>query len=427
MPRIWLRTGALAAAGLLGASLLPAAHAEAAPRPAAQGWIEEDPSAAELSGAGHQGAGLRVDTGAHQAPLGASVEPGADEGPVALATFPARDLDRPVEEIDVAVAVSGPAEGLLVEVRGERAEGVWGEWAPVAGSSPAAVTGDQGVRVRLPHPSDRVQVRVGLDGGAAEGGTVLEEVRLRPVGTAEADGEPLPGDPFSARLFATRIGLVGATTANGHTVRREDHFVALPSRRALAPRGTGDYTVRVCTESESRRCAYAPVWDVGPWNIKDDHWNTDRQMWRDLPHGTPQAQAAYTDGYNGGRDGFGRTVRNPAGIDLADGTFREALKLPTNAWVQVDYLWTGDRRVRAQVATADRGDPVIVRSGPGLDHPVTGMAADQARVPVQCRAAGDRVAGPSGEAREWLRIGAGDFLPAAFAEGGASAPECALQ
>ncbi|MDA2810955.1 hypothetical protein O4J56_09935 [Nocardiopsis sp. RSe5-2] len=432
-PRIRLRTGAFAAAGLLGALLLPAAPLAAAPqapaRPSAQGWIEEDPGSADL----------RLDTGAAQdAPLGASLEREPGDGPVALATFPARDLDRAVDELDVAIGVSGPADGFSVEVRGERAEGVWGEWVPVAGSSPGAVAEEQGVRVRLPHPADRVQVRVGLSGKAAEGGSVLEEVRLRPVGAADgaADGG-LPGEPFSARLFATRIGLVGATTANGHTVRADDHFVALPSRRALAPRGSGDYTVRVCTEADGgdevegdgadgRRCAYAPVWDVGPWNIKDDHWNTDRQMWRDLPHGTPQAQAAYKDGYNGGRDGFGRKVLNPAGIDLADGTFRDALKLPTNAWVRVDYLWTGDPRPRARMAAADGGDPVVVRSGPGRDHPATGMAAEGARVAVECRTAGERVDGPAGAAAEWLRIGEGDFVPAAFAEGGGAAPECAL-
>ena len=33
---------------------------------------------------------------------------------------------------------------------------------------------------------------------------------------------------------------------------------------------------------------------------------------------------------------------NPAGIDLADGMFWDALGLTDNAWVTVDYLWTGD-------------------------------------------------------------------------------------
>ena len=67
-----------------------------------------------------------------------------------------------------------------------------------------------------------------------------------------------------------------------------------------------------------------------------------RENWRDLPRGLPQAQAAKAKGYNGGKDQFGRIVLNPAGIDLADGLFWDALGLTDNAWVTVDYLWTGD-------------------------------------------------------------------------------------
>ncbi|MCF2434749.1 hypothetical protein LV779_08430 [Streptomyces thinghirensis] len=59
------------------------------------------------------------------------------------------------------------------------------------------------------------------------------------------------------------------------------------------------------------RCETAPVWDVGPWNTHDDHWNppAQREQWKDLPRGLPQAQAAYENGYNGGRDEFGRQGR----------------------------------------------------------------------------------------------------------------------
>jgi hypothetical protein len=89
------------------------------------------------------------------------------------------------------------------------------------------------------------------------------------------------------------------------------------------------------------RCETAPVWEVGPWNTHDDHWNPSsvREQWKDLPQGLPEAQAAYEDGYNGGRDEFGRQVANPAGIDLADGTFYN-VGLNDNGWVTVTYLWT---------------------------------------------------------------------------------------
>ncbi len=155
-----------------------------------------------------------------------------------------------------------------------------------------------------------------------------------------------------SRIFATREGLVGRTTANGHVVRRNDRFVALPSRRALSSAGGREFQVRLTYQGTS---VVAPVWDVGPWNIRDDHWNpaARREQWRDLPQGVPQAQAAFLEGYNGGRDGFGRRVSNPAGIDLADGVFTGALKMRDNDWLTVDYLWSPE----AGPATTERRAP----------------------------------------------------------------------
>ena len=37
---------------------------------------------------------------------------------------------------------------------------------------------------------------------------------------------------------------------------------------------------------------------------------------------------------------------------MADGAFNEGLQLPTNGWVQVDYLWTAEYRARAEITTA---------------------------------------------------------------------------
>ncbi|GAA1100035.1 hypothetical protein [Nocardiopsis composta] len=422
MARRLLRTGAVAAAGALTVGLLAAeASAWAPERAPARGWLVEDPADAETSGTAWEQGGLRA---ADEEPEPTAALGGRAPGaPVAQAVFPPRALDRPVDEVAVAADVGGPAEDLLIEVRGERADGLWTEWRERA-DGPA----DEAGRVRLPAPVEKVQVRVGIGGEAARVGTVLSGVRLRPVGEpAERPETAVRERPYSARLFATRIGLAGASTANGHTVRTADHFVALPSRRALAPRGGGDYTVRVCTEGVERRCAYAPVWDVGPWNITDDHWNAQRESWTDLPHGLPQAQAAFLGGHNGGRDGFGRRVLNPAGIDLADGTFREALRLPTNAWVQVDYLWTAERTARARVATVSMADPVVVRSGPGFDHPSVGLAAHGAQVGVECLADGDRASGPggAGTGTGWYRIGEGHYIPAAYTEGGEGAAGCA--
>jgi hypothetical protein len=142
------------------------------------------------------------------------------------------------------------------------------------------------------------------------------------------------------RVYATREGLVGQTTANGHVIQHNDHFVALPSHRGLSPKGSHRYSVRV-RNPRTGRSEVAPVWDVGPWNTNDDYWHpsSQREAWRDLPQGTPEAQSAYQHGYNGGKDGSGRHVSNPAGIDLADGTFA-AIGMTDNGFVEVTYLWT---------------------------------------------------------------------------------------
>jgi hypothetical protein len=206
----------------------------------------------------------------------------------------------------------------------------------------------------LKQASDRVGQRV--DGGACRwarshapavaAGVVaalallIVGVRLRRRRTGAGVGPRLSDNPKTYRVYATREGLVGRKTANGHVITARDHFVALPSRRALSPKGGNQYSVRVC--ADNGRCETAPVWDVGPWNTRDDYWNPPaiRQNWTDLPQGKPEAQAAHESRYNGGKDQFGRKVTNPAGIDLADGTFWGGLGLTNNAWVTVTYLWT---------------------------------------------------------------------------------------
>jgi len=167
-----------------------------------------------------------------------------------------------------------------------------------------------------------------------------------PVIIDEAPGRPCevprPSSPLEKGthlVFATREGLVGGTTANGHVIQERDHFVALPSRRALCPDDRSTlYQVEL---SYGGKKVTVPVWDIGPWNIRDDYWNPQdqREMWNDLARFLPEAQAAYQSGYNNGRDGYGRIVKNPAGIDLADGVFWDDLAMKDNDWIQVRYLW----------------------------------------------------------------------------------------
>lgn len=168
----------------------------------------------------------------------------------------------------------------------------------------------------------------------------------------------------SGSILATREGLVGHTTANGHVIQSHDHFVALPSGRSLAPNGSYAFQVTI---SANGRTANAPVWDVGPWNTRDDYWSpsSSRQMWNDLPQMLPEAQAAFYNHYNGGHDEFGRSPTNGAGIDIADGTFWDDLGLAGNSWVNVQYLWTntppaGLRPVVSSSLTLSSGGPYYV-------------------------------------------------------------------
>jgi len=331
--------------------------------------------------------GLRLDAN----PAGpASIRSGRPQGMLLTAVQPLAELSSQVATELVADQPAGST--VTVDVRGIRGDGSWTEWVTTGSKTPArlgaAVTG--------------VQTRIVLRAGPGGVSPLVRSVLL----TAQPGVQLLAARPRHApsyRVFATREGLTGATTANGHVIHERDHFVALPSRRGLAPRGSGDYTVKIC--ASSGRCEWAPVWDVGPWNTTDDYWNPveDRESWPDVPLGTPEAQSAHDDGYHGGLDQFDRKVLNPAGIDLADGTFWDGLGLRDNSWVTVTYLWAGD------------GAPAIVQlpilpvySGPGAQYPAVGLAAQRAKLLVECT-----VTGGAGPTDRWLRIGPKQFISAA--------------
>ncbi len=167
--------------------------------------------------------------------------------------------------------------------------------------------------------------------------------------------------PPTATVWATREGLVGQTTANGHVIVERDRFVALPSRKALNALDKRDYVVRV---EYKGRVAEAPVWDVGPWNIRDDYWNERRETSTDLPRWTSQAEAAFFQNYGNGRDRFGRYVTIPTSIDLADGTFWDDLHMTGNDWVKVTFLWLD------APSPAVRATPVVVPKTPPPSEPV---------------------------------------------------------
>lgn len=307
----------------------------------------------------------------------------------------------------IVVAIDDPATR---PVAGDRATG----W-PTAAILQSAVVGHPG-----PHPHTRAaragsdtQPGPGIDTPAPPGFRPSPNTLL-PTGTPLGTPAPPPaatGTPKTYRVYATREGLVGHTTANGHKVVANDHFVSLPSWRALSPKGGNDYSVRACSVANGR-CVYEPVWDVGPWNTGDAYWAADRGDWPKVPRGTPEAQAAYQDGYNNGKDQFGREVVNPAGIDLADGAIRDGLGFASSAWVKVTFLWTGGG-LRGAV---DAGGSVLhVRGGPTTADAIVGLAGPYAQLPIECRTPGQVVTNPSGSStKRWYRVGAGNYVSAAY-------------
>jgi hypothetical protein len=407
----------LTVAALLGAVLVEAPTARAAPTPG-DTWI------AELAVLGGDDTNVVATAGAVRVAgdtvRAQSARATMAEGELLLAP---RRMPTPVDRVSADVTADvPPGAQVLVDVRGLRADGTWSQWEPASPGGPAA----------LPEVTTSVQVRATLVVGEHGIGPALQRLWLTadrtraqgPVGTATIPIVP-PGAAVPAptpmavpavgsRVFATREGLVGGTTANGHVIVARDHFVALPSRRGLSPRNTGDYTAKVC--APNGRCAWSPVWDVGPWNTKDDYWNpaVTRQTWKDLPQGMPEAQAANQKRYNGGKDGFGRTVANPAGIDLADGTFYDDLGLRDNSWVTVTYLWTGTGP--SALARPTGAPTLVVRSAPTDTSSAVGAVAGGARMSVECSAVGQVRSGAQGTSSSWLRIGPNQYVPVAGVE-----------
>jgi hypothetical protein len=88
------------------------------------------------------------------------------------------------------------------------------------------------------------------------------------------------------------------------------------------------------------------VGDSGPWNADDNYWAgiadpQPRRLFPDLPAGMPEAQAAYFDDYNNGKDQFDRTVTAPFGIDLARQVSIDiGLNPGVNDWIEVTFPWT---------------------------------------------------------------------------------------
>ena len=239
--------------------------------------------------------------------------------------------------IDVTATV--PPHGLLaVAVRTALPGGPWTPWTDVPTPTHALIQGPTATRwqYRLSLSADRT-----LDSPQVRQVTV----RTTPLPPGYPTTPPPPLQGVSYQVYASREGLIGSVTSNGHRIRPHDHFVALPSDTVLACDGCHDYTVTI---SYAGRTTTQPVWDVGPWNTANPYWQPPRTPFRELPQGVAAARAAYQKGYQHGRDVFGRPVSNPAGIDLADGVFWDDLHMRGNDWVTVTYHWQSGLPVRAR-------------------------------------------------------------------------------
>lgn len=188
-----------------------------------------------------------------------------------------------------------------------------------------------------------------------------------PAGAADNDEGPVPQHVHETdqwqhlggatyRLYGYREGLVGYTTANGHVIQENDYFVALPCFCVLSSRGGHEFQVRLEYNGKS---LVVPVWDVGPWNVTDNYWDPPEQReWKGLPQGYPQAMAAFYDNYNDGKDGWGRKVGSPGGIDIGDGAFWE-LGMKGSDWLTVTFLWLEDDDDRVPDTPPPADPPVI--------------------------------------------------------------------
>lgn len=363
---------AAALGSLLLGGALPAAASGPAPTPGSAGWtVDLGPAGADEVNLAHTAGALRVASPAFHPAAAGSASAG-----FASQTEAAHTLSAPVNRVTADLQADLPHG--RERRRRRTGAGRRRQLVGVAGSHQ-----QRSGRSALPRPSSS---RAGSPCRTPPCGARIRGLRLHAERTADPLAVAQPA-AVGARVYATREGLVGGTTANGHVIKSSDHFVALPSGRGLSPNGSGQYSVQVCGPA---RCETAPVWDVGPWNTQDDYWNPSsvRQTFQDLAQGVPEAQAAYQSGYNGGHDGFGRTVSNPAGIDLADGTFYN-VGLNDNGWVTVTYLWTSGGTSGSQFTTWGTG--VRIHSQANTGSSTVATLGGPTNVTVSCQVHGQLV------------------------------------
>jgi hypothetical protein len=239
-----------------------------------------------------------------------------------------------VAEFRQRFALSGKELGVVLGAIREENETLSREYAKsqlVVGSGEALPTAGVQERIAASDYDERVRQAVARTKATIE---AMLPAHLRPQLQVWVDAEwqkevqgynAEPADTLQAasggkdfRVFATQY--------RGYT----RYEAALPHRKL---KFRGGYRVRIRNGGHRIR---VPIKEVGPWNIHDNYWDRRRDMWKNLPRGLPEAQAAYYNNYNRGRDEFGRKVLNPAGVDLTPRAARKlGLRKYQNAWVSL--------------------------------------------------------------------------------------------
>jgi hypothetical protein len=198
----------------------------------------------------------------------------------------------------------------------------------------AASDYDEKVAAAVARTKQRIEAIVPEDQSADLEGWVDEQWNQEVRAASEED---YTASSETYMVSSQRKGIrcrVFATQYTGYTERE----VALPHRNLKFGRQP-----RVRIWRVSGGPSVGPrVKDVGPWNTYDNYWvhNKDREMYKRVPRCKPEAQVAYYQNFNKGKDEFGREVLNPAGVDLTPDVARSmGLEEHQNAWVWVRFPW----------------------------------------------------------------------------------------
>ena len=306
-----------------------------------------------------------------------------------------------------------PGTAVTVTIKGFGAyERVRLTWETAAGAYLGAAStngvGSAMATIRIPQGSEGWHDYVGTGSKTGTRGYGAIKIVNPPAvgggngGSASSGGQIVGTGSY--RITATREGLVGGTTASGHVIVADDHFVSLPACTAtscpwLTP-GVRHETWGLRVECGSRcyvrvknvatgACSVAPIYDVGPWFTNDDWWNpASTRTLNNLPTTKTTLARAYTgaDAARDGRDvGYGRA---PSGIGVSNKGYevgnRASLDIADGTWVDLGLAMGAGIAPNGIIATMlwqSGEDPLTAAKGCGQTSPDAGRGSTSAPAP----------------------------------------------